>query len=126
MVIALLSHRPQSVSASARRRRFDVSGPRHHAGTRRAAFPAQVGAFLAVMKSDNPMVERSGFLIGDSAAFAVQVEKMIREAQNPMRRTFSSRSCFQPALEATTLSLSCVLRTAASHLRRSLCLQTSH
>lgn len=52
-------------------------------------FPPEVAtAFLTVMKADNPLVERSGFLIGASAAFGIQVEKLIREAGHPNRRTF--------------------------------------
>jgi hypothetical protein len=50
--------------------------------------------FVALMKSDNAKVERSGLLLSDaSATFLMQVERMVREAANPARRTFrDSRS----------------------------------
>jgi hypothetical protein len=45
--------------------------------------------FIALMKSDNAKVERSGLLLSDaSATFLLQVERMVREAANPARRTF--------------------------------------
>jgi hypothetical protein len=45
--------------------------------------------FTALMRSDNPKIERSAFLIAKEAAtFALQIERMIREAGNPSRRTF--------------------------------------
>jgi hypothetical protein len=48
-----------------------------------------VEQFLALMKSDNPRIERSAFLLDASAAtFALQLERMVREANNPARRTF--------------------------------------
>ncbi|CAN5490214.1 hypothetical protein BH09MYX1_BH09MYX1_22070 [soil metagenome] len=53
------------------------------------ALPQDVAdAFLAVMRYDNPLVERSAFLVGAGALFSMQVEKLIREAANPMRRAF--------------------------------------
>ena len=52
-------------------------------------FPPEVSdAWVKVMKSDNPRVERSGFLVGESAMFGLQVERMIRDAGNPHRRAF--------------------------------------
>jgi hypothetical protein len=52
-------------------------------------FPPEVAdGFTAVMRSDNPMVERSGFVAGESALFGLQIERLIRDAQNPARRAF--------------------------------------
>jgi hypothetical protein len=48
-----------------------------------------VEQFLALMKSDNPKIERSAFLLDPGAAtFALQLERMVREASSPARRTF--------------------------------------
>ena len=59
-------------------------------------FPADVAnAFLSVMKTDNPLVERSAFLIGESAMFGMQVEKLIREAGHPARRTFRDATALE-------------------------------
>lgn len=52
-------------------------------------FPTEIAdGFLAIMRSDNPMVERSAFLISGSAIFTLQIERLIREASSPIRRTF--------------------------------------
>jgi hypothetical protein len=59
--------------------------------TRARTFPPTVAErFGALMKVDNDKIERSGFLIGVDAAatFALQIDRMIREAANPSRRTF--------------------------------------
>ena len=51
--------------------------------------PDEVAArFVTIMKADNPRMERSGFLVSESALFSLQIERMLREAGNPMRRTF--------------------------------------
>ncbi len=48
--------------------------------------------FVAIMKNDNPKVERSGYLLsGTAATFAMQLERMVRDAANPKRRTFRAR-----------------------------------
>jgi len=48
-----------------------------------------VEQFLALMKSENPRIERSAFLLDPAAAtFALQLERMVREAKSPIRRTF--------------------------------------
>ncbi len=45
--------------------------------------------FIALMKADNPKVERSALLLDPSSAtFALQLERMVREAKSPARRTF--------------------------------------
>jgi hypothetical protein len=53
-------------------------------------------AFIALMRADNPRVERSGFLIADDAAtFALQLERMIKEAASASRRVFRSGAAWQ-------------------------------
>jgi hypothetical protein len=48
-----------------------------------------VQQFVSLMKADNPKVERSAFLLDPGAAtFALQLERMVREASSPARRTF--------------------------------------
>src|SRR5579883_873197 len=50
-------------------------------------FPPDVAeGFVGVMRGDNPRIERSGFLVSDSALFGLQIERMIREAGSPLRR----------------------------------------
>jgi hypothetical protein len=54
-------------------------------------FPPEVAErFVRLMKADNVKIERSGFLVSDAAGatFGLQMERMIREAANPSRRTF--------------------------------------
>ncbi len=48
----------------------------------------QVAAF---MKRGNPRTERNGFIVGESALFSLQVERVVREAGSPSRRTFRGR-----------------------------------
>jgi hypothetical protein len=51
--------------------------------------PTTVERFLQVMKADNPRLERSALLLGNnSATFAMQIERLVREANNPARLTF--------------------------------------
>lgn len=51
--------------------------------------PATTERFVAVMKADNPRLERSAILFGPhSATFVLQLERMVREANSPARRTF--------------------------------------
>jgi hypothetical protein len=47
-----------------------------------------VTGMVDLMRSDNPKIERSGFLIAGSAVFTMQMERIIRGANNPARRTF--------------------------------------
>ena len=55
-----------------------------------------VGAFVALFTRDNPKVERSGFLLARSvSAFGMQVQRMIRSASSPNRRTFDDRAEMQ-------------------------------
>lgn len=48
----------------------------------------RINELIALMKSDNEKIERNGMLLGQSATFALQVERVIRQAGNPKRRTF--------------------------------------
>ena len=43
---------------------------------------------IKVMQRDNPVLERSAFSIGPSAMFALQVERMLKQANSPLRRAF--------------------------------------
>jgi hypothetical protein len=53
------------------------------------ASPEQSEAFSAMFRRDNPMLERSGILLpAGQATLGLQLERMVREAGNPARRTF--------------------------------------
>jgi hypothetical protein len=52
--------------------------------------PEVATGFGAIMRSDNPRVERSALLVGEGALFSMQIERLVREAENPARRTFRS------------------------------------
>src|SRR5215212_8016303 len=43
---------------------------------------------IQLLSVNSPQVERSAMLIGDSATFAMQVERVIRTANHPNRRIF--------------------------------------
>ncbi|HKO58039.1 MAG TPA: hypothetical protein VJ276_19385 [Thermoanaerobaculia bacterium] len=52
-------------------------------------FPAAIADKLSQLLSGaSTHVERSALLIGDSAVFGLQVERVIRDANNPNRRVF--------------------------------------
>jgi len=51
--------------------------------------PEVAQLIIALMKHDNPLVERTAFLYSDPA-YGLQIERGIREANNPNRRTFTS------------------------------------
>lgn len=52
-------------------------------------FPPAVAQMLSQMLSGaSSHVERTALLIGESAVFSLQVERVIRDAQNPNRRAF--------------------------------------
>jgi hypothetical protein len=54
-------------------------------------FPAAIADKLSQLLSGaSTHVERSALLIGDSAVFGLQVERVIRDANNPNRRVFRS------------------------------------
>ena len=49
--------------------------------------------FIALMRADNSIVAGSALLLGaGSATFGLQVERMLREANHPARRTFRDRA----------------------------------
>jgi hypothetical protein len=51
--------------------------------------PESADKFLAMMRADNPRVERTGYLLPPaSAIMGLQLERMIRDARSPARRTF--------------------------------------
>lgn len=53
-------------------------------------------AFVALFTRDNPKIERSGFLLARSlSAFGMQMQRMIRSANSPNRRTFDERAALQ-------------------------------
>jgi hypothetical protein len=52
-------------------------------------FPPDVAdRITAMLRSDNPRVERSAVVIADSSVLGMQLERMFREAGNPGRRVF--------------------------------------
>lgn len=52
-------------------------------------FPPEVAAgFIHILSDNNPKLGHSAVLIGHSAVFALQVERAIREAKNPRRKSF--------------------------------------
>lgn len=52
-------------------------------------FPQAVSdAFVHILSDNNPKLERSAFIIGDSAIFGMQIERAIRQAGKPSRRAF--------------------------------------
>lgn len=50
--------------------------------------PAVAEALSKLLSGTGSHVERSAFLIGESAVFGLQVERVIRDANNPNRRAF--------------------------------------
>ncbi|HWE30927.1 MAG TPA: hypothetical protein VHB97_23125 [Polyangia bacterium] len=61
--------------------------------TARTFSPETTERFVALMRSDNAKLERSAVLLGtQSATFGLQVERMVREANHPGRRTFRERA----------------------------------
>jgi hypothetical protein len=53
-------------------------------------FPPEVPpVLLALLKADNPKIERSAHILASgNAVFMMQIERLVREAANPARRTF--------------------------------------
>ncbi len=50
--------------------------------------PPVTEVFIAILRNDNPKIERSGHILGPGAAFTLQIERIVREAGNPSRKTF--------------------------------------
>lgn len=44
--------------------------------------------FIRLMQQDNPVLERGAFLIGTSAVFALQLERMFKQSSSHTRRIF--------------------------------------
>jgi superfamily I DNA/RNA helicase len=56
----------------------------------RAFAPETTAGFVALMKSDNPKIERSALLLSpDSATLELQIHRMLNEAAHPARRAFT-------------------------------------
>ena len=45
-------------------------------------------ALIQLLSASAPMVERTAFLIGEGAVFALQIERVLRNSNNPQRRSF--------------------------------------
>jgi hypothetical protein len=55
--------------------------------------PQLIDRVVAFMRVENPRVERSAFLMGESGALqAMQLERMLKQAGSPSRRLFKSVS----------------------------------
>jgi hypothetical protein len=54
----------------------------------RILVPEVADSLLEAMRRDNPVLERSAILVSESALFSLQMERLVREAKNPNRRTF--------------------------------------
>jgi hypothetical protein len=78
---AMLTHRKIAVAA-------DLS--------KCTVFPPEIyEAFVSLLRSDNPGIERSAYLLADSAVFTLQLERMVKDAANPVRRTFRDRAALR-------------------------------
>lgn len=63
-------------------------------------FPQTVAeGFIHILSDNNPKLGRSAVLINPSAVFALQVERAIREADNPMRRAFREPAMLEAWLD---------------------------
>jgi hypothetical protein len=52
-------------------------------------FPTDVAqALIQILSGMAPMVERTAFLIGESAIFSLQIERVLRSSNSPQRRSF--------------------------------------
>jgi hypothetical protein len=54
--------------------------------------PDAAAELTGMMKLDNPRVKRNAILVGESALFSMQIERMVREAGSQSRRTFRDQS----------------------------------
>lgn len=62
--------------------------------------PEFADQFTAMFTRDNPRVERSAFLVAfKRSAFTMQLERMVREANNPARRVFDDKAALLAYLE---------------------------
>ena len=52
-------------------------------------FPIEVAQrLIALLSGTAPLVERTGFLIGESAIFSLQIERILRNSASPNRKAF--------------------------------------
>ncbi len=52
-------------------------------------FPTEVAQrLIALLSGIAPLVERTGFLIGESAIFSLQIERILRNSDSPHRKAF--------------------------------------
>jgi len=52
-------------------------------------FPVDVAQrLIALLSGTAPLVERTGFLIGESAIFSLQIERILRNSASPNRKAF--------------------------------------
>lgn len=61
--------------------------------------PEWIDRVVELLRSDNGRIERNGMLLGESAVFTMQVERMVRQAGNPARKAFRD----MPGLESWIL-----------------------
>ncbi len=52
--------------------------------------PEWIDRVVDLLRSDNARIERNGMLLGNSAVFSMQIERMVRQAGSPARKTFRS------------------------------------
>jgi hypothetical protein len=50
--------------------------------------PDAVSKLTEMMRFDNPRIVRNAILVGEGAVFSMQIERMVREAGSPLRRSF--------------------------------------
>ncbi len=53
--------------------------------------PAIVDAVVAMMRQDNPFVERNAFLLHNGALLFIQIERMLKELNVTNRKSFQDR-----------------------------------
>jgi hypothetical protein len=54
--------------------------------------PDVAESLLGILKHSNVRIERNGFWVSEGAVFALQSERILREAGHPGRHTFRTRS----------------------------------
>ena len=50
--------------------------------------PSVTDTMVGILRAENARFDRSAFLLGAGATFTLQIERVVREAANPKRRTF--------------------------------------
>ena len=55
-------------------------------------FPTDLAErIVSFLRQDSPAIERGAFILGDSAVFALQIERILRDSKNDKRRFFRDR-----------------------------------